>query len=789
MYFLLCSAPSSAPREAEVVYENHSHDDGGADGPLRKKSMDFIIVSESDRVLKDSTNGHLPEVKMLLSVDNLAGKLAFTHAANCQHEVKSVGKGRDVIGDNAPIDSGVSLPAADDSFNSTHEPVVMVPDLPDPKQDTKEAQAGDVKREVELPCFKQVPVFNNIGTLNDLIRPPVSDTRVNLVRESVRDVSLPLIHLNGVLLADVGCRAAHNAPSINLEHPESLVFSGRLQHVDERLRSSELMSETRYHADCDDVSEEDENGGVDGAYLASKAAVTFAILQTPERRFFADGDNVDDDEGMEDNVTRAAPLTMASQCQVISTRGSIGDNSDRCLDEGVRKNGAIGLRGTLPHIPASLSSLTLSDRDWCPGSFVGSVSVSEGAEGHMNVGIIDKVVGWRLNDCGVSHLIGIRKPAVFPVDAAPDLFSSQNSLAGRKFKEKAFVAEHISRYDCDSSLLVGKSSNDTPLCFNGPTNLLHKLSPLLPLDSFGAECGKRRTLAKIISPSKPPILLKKFSIGKSCENRKPCFFSVGCCRTAADNINRLIPTTMMNSCTDFGVEECALKESQLEGSQTSQINLVSRQVHLKPIIKGNCAVLTGRSTDVNGSADTDFLSVRKSILRDRKCREDLMESGHCRDAGISKDVDGAQETLVEEATTTIHSKAAPELVVTSVNTAMKELSHNVIENGFSEGIIPLRNSCRSPEQVDCRAKHTDGGKLGIKFNEECRQNSCAQVAHGGSQETTSSKCLVSLRQPGQSYRAKSVDRSGVDSSRILKEDLQVPKPPPGVPIGRMLKAR
>jgi hypothetical protein len=56
----------------------------------------------------------------------------------------------------------------------------------------------------------------------------------------------------------------------------------------------------------------------------SRAAVTFAVLQTEERTHTLG----EDEDGVDENATRAAPFTMASQWQGISALNSSGADDD-----------------------------------------------------------------------------------------------------------------------------------------------------------------------------------------------------------------------------------------------------------------------------------------------------------------------------------------------------------------------------------------------------------------------------------------------------------------------------
>ena len=100
--------------------------------------------------------------------------------------------------------------------------------------------------------------------------------------------------------------------------------------------------------------ENGEEGGHDG-YQVSRAVVTFALQEDKTHTIG------DDDEGVDENATRAAPFTMASQWQGISALGSSGEeDSDNALDDVVTREG-------LPRISRSrsrqLAMNTLADED------------------------------------------------------------------------------------------------------------------------------------------------------------------------------------------------------------------------------------------------------------------------------------------------------------------------------------------------------------------------------------------------------------------------------------------
>lgn len=97
-----------------------------------------------------------------------------------------------------------------------------------------------------------------------------------------------------------------------------------------------------------------DEGGHDG-YQVSRAVVTFALQEDKTHTIG------DDDEGVDENATRAAPFTIASQWQGISALGSSGEeDSDNALDDGVLREG-------VPRVSRSrsrqLAMNTLADED------------------------------------------------------------------------------------------------------------------------------------------------------------------------------------------------------------------------------------------------------------------------------------------------------------------------------------------------------------------------------------------------------------------------------------------
>ncbi|KAL8622830.1 hypothetical protein ACOMHN_026951 [Nucella lapillus] len=104
------------------------------------------------------------------------------------------------------------------------------------------------------------------------------------------------------------------------------------------------------------AKEEEGGGGGPEGYQVSRAAVTFAVLQTEEKTHTLG----DDDEGVDENATRAAPFTMASQWQGISALGSSGEDSDNALDEGAPKEGILRMSKSRSR---QLAMNTLADED------------------------------------------------------------------------------------------------------------------------------------------------------------------------------------------------------------------------------------------------------------------------------------------------------------------------------------------------------------------------------------------------------------------------------------------
>ncbi|XP_076463739.1 uncharacterized protein LOC143295935 isoform X2 [Babylonia areolata] len=101
-----------------------------------------------------------------------------------------------------------------------------------------------------------------------------------------------------------------------------------------------------------------DEGGQEG-YQVSRAVVTFAVLQTEDKTHTIG----DDEEGVDENATRAAPFTMASQWQGISALGSSGeeDSDNNALDEGApREGGAFRLSKSRSR---QLAMNTLADED------------------------------------------------------------------------------------------------------------------------------------------------------------------------------------------------------------------------------------------------------------------------------------------------------------------------------------------------------------------------------------------------------------------------------------------
>ena len=103
----------------------------------------------------------------------------------------------------------------------------------------------------------------------------------------------------------------------------------------------------------EEEEEEKEEGGVEGTQV-SRAGVTFAVMQTEEKTHTAG----EDEEGGDENATRAAPFTMASQWQGISALGSSAEeDSDDALDDGAPKEGTSKSR------LRQLAMNTLADQD------------------------------------------------------------------------------------------------------------------------------------------------------------------------------------------------------------------------------------------------------------------------------------------------------------------------------------------------------------------------------------------------------------------------------------------
>ncbi|XP_050406796.1 uncharacterized protein LOC126822086 [Patella vulgata] len=108
-------------------------------------------------------------------------------------------------------------------------------------------------------------------------------------------------------------------PNDNQVPPAAILpisYSNENMESVDRNRHSKILSSKNVTVDMDD----DDNLPV--TYQMSKAAVTFALMQTEDKTHTVGDDNIDE------NATRAAPFTVASQLGGVSAFGSSGEESD-----------------------------------------------------------------------------------------------------------------------------------------------------------------------------------------------------------------------------------------------------------------------------------------------------------------------------------------------------------------------------------------------------------------------------------------------------------------------------
>ncbi|XP_060071596.1 uncharacterized protein LOC132551469 isoform X1 [Ylistrum balloti] len=138
-------------------------------------------------------------------------------------------------------------------------------------------------------------------------------------REQPHDQTGPGIRFSEEILPDVREREQHTGSERRQSkgrYHENQLFK---EIIDRKVHSAVVSNRRNSVVGDEDIS---NNPDFQHDPLASKAAITFALMQTEEKTHTAADENIDE------NATRAAPFTVASQWGAVSAFGSDSNNSD-----------------------------------------------------------------------------------------------------------------------------------------------------------------------------------------------------------------------------------------------------------------------------------------------------------------------------------------------------------------------------------------------------------------------------------------------------------------------------
>ncbi|KAL8586293.1 hypothetical protein ACOMHN_058673 [Nucella lapillus] len=232
-----------------------------------------------------------------------------------------------------------------------------------------------------------------------------------------------------------------------------------------------------------EAGEEREGGRYEDGCLVSGVAMTFAVLQTEEK---SGTNGEEEEEGGDENATRAAPFTMASQWQGISALGSSDDESGNDLDDVMRDG--------LPRMSKSRSrhlamKTSIEDDDHFDSMARNSMVLLDGK--HPHEPLRDSQV---FEDDGIFHSQLLAQGGKHEEEgkhetgkpSVPPHCDSLNTSSPRKMPEK--LAKDIGNR-------IGSPLKQGP---GSPSRLLFKLRE-------NEEKKAQRGTSKLVATGKPPI--------------------------------------------------------------------------------------------------------------------------------------------------------------------------------------------------------------------------------------------------------------------------------------------
>ncbi|XP_025103992.1 uncharacterized protein LOC112570027 isoform X1 [Pomacea canaliculata] len=328
----------------EVMDENLSQEEG--EEPLKKPSTDALIIPV-DTVPRDVDNRLLEEhgLEVVLPKDIILEK---NHVGKYEAEQR----GKDSIFDpkgNFLSPTPQLLPLDNRVAEDVHQrppvggPAASAILVIDPKLLVEQGageQGMDVRGLLSIPDPSKPGVYKTVVTVGPggQIKPVDENGKSRAgVKKEMSNGSEPHVPSAIPRLIPQATDQRGHLP------PAQRAVDGRMRNVNEVVRGAVPVTDRhqgvkqellgREEEDADDEDEEGNGGAQDGYFQASRAAVTFAMVQTDVKT-----PEAEDEDGGDENATRAAPFTMASQWQGISALGSSGDeDSENDVDEeGIR---------------------------------------------------------------------------------------------------------------------------------------------------------------------------------------------------------------------------------------------------------------------------------------------------------------------------------------------------------------------------------------------------------------------------------------------------------------------
>ncbi|KAK7104552.1 tau-tubulin kinase homolog Asator-like [Littorina saxatilis] len=531
--------------------------------------------------------------------------------------------------------------------------------------------------------------------------------------------------------------ADHPAPHIADGTPGEGAVSGNTPAA-HKLHSGISFQQATQSKDADGEMERDE-GGVDG-YQVSRAAVTFAMFQTEDKTHTIG----DDEEGVDENATRAAPFTMASQWQGISALNSSGEDSDNALEDVPLREGGVPrvsksrsrqlAMNTLADEDDNFDSLArnslvlLDDKD-NPDPLRGS-QIFEDDDTHLVLTNRDETGGGE----GKLGPPLLQSKADFPVSGrglkplAGDYNPKLNSSSPRKMPEK--LAKDIGNR-------IGSPLKQGP---GSPSKLLFKMRE-------NEEKAGLRPVSKLVATGKPPVPqpVKK---DRTLDPQKSGVSGGS--------------TPLTNS--------AAVKSNDVQAPATKDSNIAS---------VGSSSSSGGKDKDAVDSNNLASHSMFKPSLKDKQ-----LESG-----GSSLSTRELKSILKER-----KSETNAEEPTRGRSTSR---SSNSVQN---DSPSPRKLADKNKDGVPRRASVPSESRIPVSTSRAGATNN--SPASETKQSSPVRKIPVRAAPAKSSSRKRSVSASRVEHSKKeladipecvtplhMEDDSPIPRPPPGTPKASMMNAR